>query len=249
MVIGSDVVRRWRAALLAVLAIAGPARRACEGYAGAARRAAGEPRPVLRARRRRPRAAGDPVIRLRRGDRRQRPNPVMNNYAKAAARAGAYAVIVDGIGARGHRPRQGDPLGLHPRAAARRRAGRRHPRRRGAGPAPLGATASPAVILGGWSHGAWTVHGAALRRPRREDRRQPAGGGPSGALRPDAVVLYYPYCGLIGRTNKFPKWKFKGPLLLVTAERDTSARPRSACRWSRRRSADPLRCAASTSRA
>ncbi len=154
------------------------------------------------------------------------PNRVMNNYAEAAARAGAYAVIVDSF----------QPRGIGREAAIRsvctalrlrgdERAGdivageelaRRHWGNRFTG-----------VILAGWSHGGWSVmellsDGPAARR--------------IGSLRlsethasqhPDAVVLYYPYCGLL---NGAKGWAFKGPLLLVTAQLDTSIGPAGKCR-------------------
>jgi dienelactone hydrolase len=148
------------------------------------------------------------------------PNRVMNNYAEAAARAGAYAVIVDGLGARGidrakairsvcsgvrlrGAERAGDILGGE--ALARRRWG--------------GAISG--VILAGWSHGAWTVMELLSDGPAPRHVGSLRVDGPAGALKPDAVVLYYPYCGLLNRASRRPKWAFNGPLLLVTAELDS----------------------------
>lgn len=148
------------------------------------------------------------------------PNRIMNNYAAAAARAGAYAVIVDGLQARGidreaaintvcsamklrGAERAGDILGGAELA-------KRHWGDRFTG-----------VILAGWSHGGWTVMELLSDGPDagavgslRVDTSPPA-------LRPDAVVLYYPYCGLLNSAARDRRWAFEGPLLLVTAQRDT----------------------------
>jgi dienelactone hydrolase len=155
------------------------------------------------------------------------PNRVMNNYAEAAARAGAYAVIVDsfrprgidrdaairtvcsGIRLRGVM-RAGDILGGE--ELARRRWG----------------NLFTGVILAGWSHGGWAVMELLSAGPdarRIGDLRVDA---PQAAQKPDAVVLYYPYCGLLNAAKRNPKWAFRGPLLLVTAERDTIG-PASKC--------------------
>lgn len=148
------------------------------------------------------------------------PNLIMSHYAQEAARAGAYAIIVDGIAARGMdretairrvcaavklrgAERAGDILGGEELA-------RRH-----------WGSQFTGVILAGWSHGGWSVMellsdrpGAKLVGNLRVDGRQ-------AALKPDAVVLYYPFCGLLNNATRGAHWAFRGPLLLVTAERDT----------------------------
>ena len=148
------------------------------------------------------------------------PNRVMNNYAEAAARAGAYAIIVDGLQARGidreaairtvctglklrGGERAGDILGGE--ELARRRWGNRF----------------SGVILAGWSHGAWTVMELLSAGPAPAHVGRLRVDGPQAALHPDAVVLYYPYCGLLNRASRRAKWTFDGPLLLVTAELDS----------------------------
>jgi dienelactone hydrolase len=166
------------------------------------------------------------------------PNRVMNNYAEAAARAGAYAIIVDGLQARGMdraaairtvcsglrlrgAERAGDILGGE--ELARRRWGDR----------------LSGVILAGWSHGAWTVmellsdgshpsHVGSLRVDR-----------PEAALRPAAVVLYYPYCGFLNGAHRSAKWAFGGPLLLVTAQLDTMGAKARCLPLVQRNMADP----------
>lgn len=148
------------------------------------------------------------------------PNRVMNNYAEAAARAGAYAIIVDSF-----QPRRigrdaairtvctGIRLGGGMRAAdmlggeelARRRWGNRF----------------TGVIPAGWSHGGWAVMELLSAGPdarRVGDLRLDT---PQAAQKPAAVVLYYPYCGLLNAAKRNPRWAFRGQLLLVTAELDT----------------------------
>lgn len=148
------------------------------------------------------------------------PNRVMNNYAEAAARAGAYAIIVDSFQPRGigrsaaiRSVCTGIRLGGSTRAGDIV-AGEALARRHWGGP-------FTGVILAGWSHGGWAVMEVLTAGPRAKvigDLRVDA---PQASERPDAVVIYYPYCGVLNDTKRNPKWAFKGPLLLVTAERDT----------------------------
>ena len=148
------------------------------------------------------------------------PDRIMSNYAAAAARAGAYAIIVDGIGARGIdrdaaiktvcsglRLRGGERAGdiLGGEELARRHWGDRF----------------TGVILAGWSHGSWTVMELLSDGPGAQRVGDLRVDGRQAALKPDAVVIYYPYCGLLDDADRRPNWAFKGPLLLVTAERDT----------------------------
>jgi len=148
------------------------------------------------------------------------PNRVMNNYAEAAARAGAYAIIVDSFQPRGidraaaiRSVCTGIRLGGSTRAGdivAGGELARRHWGDRFTG-----------VILAGWSHGGWAVMQVLTAGPRTKligDLRVDV---PQAAQKPDAVVLYYPYCGALNDAMRNPKWAFKGPLLLVTAELDT----------------------------
>lgn len=155
------------------------------------------------------------------------PNLIMNHYAEAAARAGAYAVIVDGIQARGidreaainqvcsgmrlRAPvRAGDILGGEELA-------KRHWGDRFSG-----------VILAGWSHGGWTVMELLTDGPDARYVGNVRVEASERALKPDAVVLYYPYCGPLNSAARNGKWAFKGPLLLVTAQHDTIG-PATAC--------------------
>jgi dienelactone hydrolase len=84
------------------------------------------------------------------------------------------------------------------------------------------------VILGGWSHGGWTVMEFLSAGPNAKHIGSLRVDTPQAALKPDAVVLYYPYCGVLNRANRRPKWAFDGPLLLVTAELDTMS-PEEKC--------------------
>lgn len=148
------------------------------------------------------------------------PNRVMNNYAEAAARAGAYAVIVDSFRPRGIgrnaaiktvctalRLRGGERAGdiLAGQELARRHWGNRF----------------TGVILAGWSHGAWAVMELLSDGPRARQVGSLKLTAPHAALNPAAVVLYYPYCGFLNSAHRRPDWAFRGPLLLVTAELDT----------------------------
>jgi dienelactone hydrolase len=144
----------------------------------------------------------------------------MNNYAEAATRAGAYAIIVDSFQPRGidraaaiRSVCSGIRLGGSTRAGdivGGEELARRHWGDRFTG-----------VILAGWSHGGWAVMEVLTAGPHARligDLRVDA---PQPAQKPDAVVLYYPYCGALNNAKRNPKWAFNGPLLLVTAERDT----------------------------
>ena len=143
------------------------------------------------------------------------PNRVMNNYAEAAARGGAYAIVVDSFQPRGINrekairsvcsgirlrggERAGDILGGE--VLARRRWGDR----------------ISGVILAGW-----TVMELLSAGPNARHFGNLRVDAPQAALKPDAVVLYYPYCGLLNRSSRRPQWAFNGPLVLVTAELDT----------------------------
>jgi len=148
------------------------------------------------------------------------PNLIMKHYAEAAARAGAYAIIVDGIGARGI-DREAAINTVCP--AFRLRGGERAGDILGGEELARRHWGNPftGMILAGWSHGGWSVmellsDGPGARRvgSLRVDGRQ-------AALKPDAVVIYYPYCGLLNRATRGGSWAFKGPLLFVSAERDT----------------------------
>jgi dienelactone hydrolase len=150
------------------------------------------------------------------------PNTIMDKYAKAATRAGAYAVVVDSF-----RPRDIDfnsaiqtvCTGLQLRGMARagdalaaERLAERHWSR-----------SFDHVILSGWSHGAWSVMELLSAGPDAKT----VGNlkvEPSSALAPDAVTLFYPYCGFLNGAGKKP-WAFEGPILLATAEMDTIGKP------------------------
>jgi dienelactone hydrolase len=146
------------------------------------------------------------------------PNTIMQKYAKAAARAGAYAVVVDSF-----RPRdigytsaiQTVCTGLQLRGDAR------------AGDALAAEKLAEAhwgksfdrVILSGWSHGAWSV----MELLRAGPEAKTVGRlkvEPSATLTPQAVTLFYPYCGFLNGSGGKP-WAFTGPILLGTAEKDT----------------------------
>jgi dienelactone hydrolase len=84
------------------------------------------------------------------------------------------------------------------------------------------------VILAGWSHGGWAVMELLSAGPDARQIGDLRVVAPQAAQKPDAVVLYYPYCGFLNAAKRHPKWTFRGPLLLVTAERD-SIGPASKC--------------------
>jgi dienelactone hydrolase len=151
----------------------------------------------------------------------QGPKTVMKNYAGAATRAGAYAVVMDSFASRGipfddavstvcsglrlhGNERAGDIIAAEALA-------RRH-----------WSVDFTGVILAGWSHGGWTVMELLSAGPRakniagfRVDRNSPA-------LAPDAVALFYPYCGFLNTTGR-SAWAFKGPLLYLNASTNAPA--------------------------
>jgi dienelactone hydrolase len=148
------------------------------------------------------------------------PNRVMNDYAEAAVRGGAYAIIVDGLQARGIGRKAAIRTvctGLRLRGAERAGdivAGEELARRHW-------GSQFTGMILGGWSHGGWAVMELLSDGPEARKIGSLRLKAPQASLRPDAVVLYYPYCGFLNSAGRGPDWVFKGPLLLVTAELDT----------------------------
>lgn len=147
------------------------------------------------------------------------PKAIMKNYADAATRAGAYAVVMDSFASRGINfedsvtwvcsgarlrgdARAGDIIAAEDLA-------RRH-----------WGTDFSGVILAGWSHGGWAVMELLSAGPEARHVGNFLIKGPSPALTPAAVALYYPYCGLLNAAGR-SKWAFKGPLLLVTADADS----------------------------
>lgn len=151
----------------------------------------------------------------------QGPKTVMSNYAGAATRAGAYAVVMDSFASRGipfddavstvcsglrlhGNERAGDIIAAEALA-------REHWKIDFSG-----------VILAGWSHGGWTVMELLSAGPNatniagfRVDQKSPA-------LTPDAVALFYPYCGFLNSTGR-STWAFKGPLLYLNASTNAPA--------------------------
>jgi dienelactone hydrolase len=146
-------------------------------------------------------------------------NPNMDKYAKAAARSGAYAIIVDSLGARGIGFEEAITTvcsGAQLRGQAR------------AGDALAGEALAEShwktnftgIILSGWSHGSWAVMELLAAGPEAKKLGNLQVGETKRALSPDAVTLFYPYCGFLNGSGKKP-WSFQGPLLLVTAENDS----------------------------
>ncbi len=144
----------------------------------------------------------------------QGPKMVMKNYAAAANRAGAYVAVMDSFSSRdidfktsvsmvcsGLQLRGDERAGDIVTAEALARA-------------HWGNTKFTGVILGGWSHGGWTV----MELLSAGSNPKQVGGfrieAPSRATTPDAVALYYPYCGFLNSAGR-RKWDFKGPLLLL----------------------------------
>lgn len=147
-----------------------------------------------------------------------KPNTIMETYAKAAARSGAYAIIVDsfrprGIGFEGAvgtvcsgmrlrgRARSGDILAAEALAEAHWKVD------------------FTGIVLSGWSHGGWAIMELLAGGPDATKLGQLKVGDTRRALSPDAVTLFYPYCGFLNRSGGRP-WSFQGPLLLITAEGD-----------------------------
>jgi len=154
------------------------------------------------------------------------PNTIMEKYAAAAARSGAYAVVVDSFRPRGidfqsaihtvctglqlrGKARAGDALAAEKLAEQHWKTEFSH------------------IVLAGWSHGSWTVMELLAAGPGAKSvgnlRVEP-----SAALTPDAVILFYPYCGFLNGAGA-KAWTFQGPILLATAEKDTIGSP-EACR-------------------
>jgi dienelactone hydrolase len=150
------------------------------------------------------------------------PNTIMDKYAKAAARAGAYAVVVDSFRPRGidfdtairtvctalqlrGMARAGDALAAEKLAEAHWNRQFDH------------------IILSGWSHGAWSVMELLHAGP---DAKKVGNlkVEPSATMSPEAVTLFYPYCGFLNNAGGKP-WVFTGPILLGTAEKDTIGKP------------------------
>jgi dienelactone hydrolase len=152
-----------------------------------------------------------------------KPNTIMEKYAKAAARSGAYAVIVDSFQPRGidfkeavgtvctgmqlrGRFRSGDVLAGEALAES-------HWNRRFTG-----------IILSGWSHGSWTIMALLSAGPDAKALGNLRVSDTKRALSPDAVTLFYPNCGFPNGPPGKP-WTFNGPLLFVLAEKDTIGKP------------------------
>ena len=151
----------------------------------------------------------------------QGPKTVMKNYAGAATRAGAYAVVMDSFASRGipfddavstvcsglrlhGNERAGDIIAAEALA-------RSHWNAEFSG-----------VILAGWSHGGWTVMELLSVGPRAKSVAGFRVDNASPALTPDAVALFYPYCGFLNATGR-STWDFKGPLLYLNASTNAPA--------------------------
>jgi dienelactone hydrolase len=155
------------------------------------------------------------------------PNLIMNKYAESAARAGAYAIVVDSFRPRGidrqtaiskvctglrlrGTERAGDILAAEALARA-------HWKR-----------TFPGTVLAGWSHGGWSVMNLLTVRPDAPWIGNLRIGDDRSALRPSAVALFYPFCGFPNKARRRP-WTFEGPLLLITAQLDTRMGPAKEC--------------------
>jgi dienelactone hydrolase len=148
-----------------------------------------------------------------------KPNTNMEKYAKAAARSGAYAVIVDSLGPRGIGFDEAVSTvcsGMQLRGKAR------------SGDALVAEALAQShwniqftgIILSGWSHGSWAVMELLMAGPDAKKLGNLKVGETKRALSPDAVTLFYPYCGFLNDAGR-KQWAFKGPVLFVTAERDS----------------------------
>lgn len=151
----------------------------------------------------------------------QGPKTVMANYAGAATRAGAYAVVLDSFASRG--------IGFNDAVRSVCSGMRLHGNERAGDIIAAEALARrhwnvdfSGVILAGWSHGGWTVMELLSAGPRatnvggfRIDQVSPA-------VTPDAVALYYPYCGFLNSAGR-SKWDFRGPLLYLNASSNAPA--------------------------
>ncbi|HEX5006032.1 MAG TPA: dienelactone hydrolase family protein [Hyphomonadaceae bacterium] len=152
-----------------------------------------------------------------------KPNTIMEKYARAANSAGAYAIIVDSFQPRGidfNKAISTVCSGMQLRGKAR------------AGDALAGEALAEAhwktqftgIILSGWSHGAWSITQLLDAGPDAKSLGNLQVGETRRALSPDAVTLFYPYCGILNQPPGKP-WAFKGPMLFVTAEKDTIGKP------------------------
>lgn len=151
----------------------------------------------------------------------QGPKTVMKNYASAATRAGAYAVVLDSFASRG--------IGFNDAVRSVCSGMRLHGNERAGDIIAAEALARrhwsidfTGVILAGWSHGGWTVMELLSAGPRAANvggfRIEEA----SPAMTPDAIALYYPYCGFLNATSR-SKWDFRGPLLYLNASTNAPA--------------------------
>lgn len=151
----------------------------------------------------------------------QGPKAVMKNYAAAANRAGAYAVVMDSFASRG--------IPFDDAVSTVCSGLRLHGNERAGDIIATEALARShwsvdfsGVILAGWSHGGWTVMELLSAGPHAKNvggfRIEQA----SPALAPDAVVLYYPYCGFLNSASR-SRWDFKGPLLYLNASTNAPA--------------------------
>lgn len=143
----------------------------------------------------------------------QGPKTIMKNYAAAANRAGAYVAVMDSFASRdidfktsvsmvcsGIQLRGDERAGDIIAAEALARLHWNIP--------------FTGVILGGWSHGGWTVMELLSAGPKATTIGGFKVGTPPPALSPDAVALYYPYCGFFNSAGR-SRWAFNGPLLLL----------------------------------
>lgn len=145
----------------------------------------------------------------------QGPKTVMKNYASAAMRAGAYAVVLDSFASRG--------IGFNDAVRSVCSGMRLHGNERAGDIIAAEALARrhwnvdfTGVILAGWSHGGWTVMELLSAGPRATNVGGFRIAQASPAMTPDAVALYYPYCGFLNATSR-SKWDFRGPLLYLNA--------------------------------
>lgn len=146
----------------------------------------------------------------------------MSQWAAAANRAGYLAVVVDSLTPRGvdraralervcrgreliGQERAGDALAAY--EIVRRR----------------GDVAAAAIVLAGWSHGAWSAMDLIAMTP---PRRLPAGLAHHGVETPAlaGAVLVYPYCGE-GSWTRLDGWARPVPALAFIAGRDTIVDP------------------------
>jgi dienelactone hydrolase len=151
----------------------------------------------------------------------QGPKTVMKNYAGAATRAGAYAVVMDSFASRG--------IPFDDAVSTVCSGLRLHGNERAGDIIATEALARAhwnvdfsGVILAGWSHGGWAVMELLSAGPRATNIAGFRIDQPSPALTPDAVALFYPYCGFLNATGR-STWDFKGPLLYLNASTNAPA--------------------------